>query len=64
MALRLVHDDEFLRRLFRRERVFRDQTNPLETYNDGQLLERYRFRRDNILWLTGEFGEALEFDKL
>ena len=28
-------------------------------YNDDQLLERYRFRRDDILWLTDEFGEAL-----
>ena len=64
MALRLVHDDEFLRRVFRRKRVFRDQTNPLETYKDNQLLERYRFRWDDILWLTDEFGKALEFDKL
>ena len=64
MALRLVHDEEFLRRLFRRERVFRHQTNPLDAYNDDQLLERYRFRRDDILWLTDEFGEALEFAQL
>ena len=63
MALRLVYD-EFLRRLFRRERVFRDQTYPLDAYNDDQLLERYRFRRDDILWLTDEFGEALEFAQL
>ncbi len=46
MALRLVYDDEFLRQLFRRERVFRDQTYLLDSYNDDQLLERYRNKTD------------------
>ena len=58
MAWRLVHDLQ--RRQLRRERVFRDRTNPLDSLNDQQLLEQYRFRRNDIMWLTDEFGAELE----
>lgn len=58
MALRLVH--EVQRRQVRRERVFRDRTNPLDSLNDDQLLERYRFRRNDIFWLVDTFGAELE----
>ena len=31
------------KRVLRRERVFRDRTNPLETLDDVDLISRYRF---------------------
>ena len=37
------------RRQFRRERVFRDRSNPLDTYNDQEMIKRYRFPRDTVL---------------
>ena len=33
----------------------------LEVYDDVELVQRYRFRRADILWLVDEFGE-LEYD--
>lgn len=41
----------FLRRHFRRERVFRDRTNPLDLYNDGEMIKRYRFPRATVFEL-------------
>jgi hypothetical protein len=32
-----------------RERIFRDRTNPLEIYDDLELIERFRFDRRTIL---------------
>ena len=61
MAWRLVHE-HMQRRLVRRERIFRDRTHPLEVYDDVELVERYRFRRADILWLVEEFGGELEYD--
>jgi hypothetical protein len=34
-----------VRRTMRRERIFRDRTNPLEIYDDLELIERFRFER-------------------
>ena len=31
-----------------RDRVFRDRTNPLDTFNDADLVKRYRFSRVGI----------------
>ena len=39
------------RRALRRERVFRDRTDPLEKYSDLELLERYRFDRQSIIYI-------------
>jgi hypothetical protein len=36
-------------RAMRRERIFRDRTNPLEIYDDLELIERFRFDRRTIL---------------
>ena len=36
----------------RRERIFRDRTNPLEIYDDLELLEGFRFDRRTILQIT------------
>ena len=34
----------------------------LEVYDDIELVQRYRFRRADILWLVDEFGGELEYD--
>ena len=49
MALppRLVIAD---RRLFRRERVFRDRMNPFDRFDEREMLERYRFGKED--WLV------------
>ena len=31
-----------------RERVFRDRTNPLDCYDDLELVQRFRFSRSSI----------------
>ena len=41
--------EEDMRRALRRDRVFLDRSNPLETQNDQQLIENYRFPRNLIL---------------
>ena len=61
MAWRLVHE-EMQRRVVRRERIFRDRTQPLEVYDDVELVQRYRFRRADIFWLVDEFEGELEYD--
>ena len=38
-----------VRRAMRRERICRDGTNPLEIYDDLELIERFRFDRRTIL---------------
>ena len=35
-----------------RERTFRDRRDPLEFYNDLELVQRYRFSRTAILKIT------------
>ena len=32
-------------RVFRRERVVRDRKNPIDVYDDSELIERFRFSR-------------------
>lgn len=44
MQNRIAH-----RRAFRRERVFRDRNNPLDSLNDNQLISRYRFPRRSLM---------------
>ncbi len=42
------------RRNFRREKIFRDRTNPLDTFDDCEIISRYRFTRQAILDLCEE----------
>ena len=35
-----------VRTAMRRERIFRNRTNPLEIYDDLELIERFRFDRN------------------
>ena len=48
------------RRLLRRNRIFRDRTNPLHKFNDLELFWQFRFRRAAILQMTNELKEELE----
>lgn len=58
----IVHwfDDLQYRRGLRRERVFRDRTNPLDIYNDIELYERFRLPRHRLLELIDELRPYLE----
>jgi hypothetical protein len=49
-----------VRRAMRRERIFRDRTNPLEIYDDLELIERFRFDRGTILQITQLLQDDLE----
>ena len=51
MALMLLADHE-ARRALRRERLFRDRTNPLDSLTDSEIFTRYRFNRHNIIDLV------------
>ena len=44
----------------RRERICRDKTNPLEIYDDLELIERFRFNRRTILQITKLLQDDLE----
>jgi hypothetical protein len=37
-----------VRRAMRRERIFRDRTNPLEIYEDLELIERFRCNETSV----------------
>ena len=49
-----------VRRAMRRECIFRDRTNPLEIYDDLELIERLRFDRRTILQITQLLQDDLE----
>ena len=48
VALFMIEEDEN-RRALRRDRVFRDRLNPLDVYDDVDILRRYRFTRPVLL---------------
>ncbi|KAK3715217.1 hypothetical protein QZH41_018323 [Actinostola sp. cb2023] len=48
------------RRAIRRERVFRDRTNVLDTLNNFSIIERYRLSREMIFRLIDEVKDKLE----
>jgi hypothetical protein len=48
----LIILDEAVRRNLRRQRVFRDRGNPLEIFDDVDLIQRYRLPRQEILQLV------------
>jgi hypothetical protein len=37
-----------VRRAMRRKRIFRDRTNPLEKYDDLELIERFRYNETSV----------------
>lgn len=48
MARMLLIHQNYHRRALRRERIFRDRSNPLEMYDEVELFERYRFSRQGL----------------
>ena len=48
-----------LQRALRRERIFRDRTNPLDSFTDEEIYRGYRFTRTGICHLTDTFGALL-----
>ena len=49
------------RRNIRRQRVFRDHKNPIDIYDDVELYERIRFRRNDILGIVDEIRDDIEY---
>ena len=41
-----------LRRLLRRNRIFRDRTHPFETFDDETVFKKFRFRRQDTVTTT------------
>ncbi|GFN77422.1 low quality protein: putative nuclease harbi1 [Plakobranchus ocellatus] len=50
------------RRRLRRPKIYRDRTNPLDTFDDIELHDKLRFRRQDILELTDLLTNDLELD--
>ena len=44
----------------RRERLFRDRSNPLEIFDDQDLIKRYRFPRVKLIEIIELCREGLE----
>ena len=56
LRLRLLH-----RRLFRRERIFRDRTNPFDMYSDHDMFMRYRFGKGDLWQICDVLSDELSF---
>ena len=56
LRLRLLH-----RRLFRRERLFRDRTNPFDMYSDHDMFMRYRFGKGDLWQICEVLSDELSF---
>ena len=44
----------------RRNSVFRDRLNPLDAFNDTEIVERYRLSREMVMGLYDLIGAGLE----
>ena len=44
----------------RRERVFRDRSNPLDMYDDIEMFKKYRFRREGAMFIIDLIEESLQ----
>ena len=49
----------FMQRSLRQQRVFRDRTQPLDFFNDSELISRYRFPRRVILDMIDGVDEQI-----
>ena len=56
----MIVADEQVRRNLRRERVFSDQQNPLDFYDEVDIIHRYRLDRKSIISFSDLFEESLE----
>ncbi|XP_070385016.1 putative nuclease HARBI1 [Dermacentor albipictus] len=59
-ALRLARLEMLAEHLLRRERVFRDRTNPLDAFSEEELQRRVRFGRDGIVFLAEFLRSEIE----
>ncbi|XP_070395480.1 putative nuclease HARBI1 [Dermacentor albipictus] len=60
-ALRLARLEMLSEHLLRRERVFRDRTNPLDAFSEEELQRRVRFGRDGIVFLVEFLRSEIEY---
>ena len=51
-------------RALQRERIFRDRTNPLDTYSDKKMHKYYRFTRNGVLHVIDVLSPHLQPDTL
>ena len=49
------------RRQVRRNRIIRDRTHPLEVFDDLQVLNKFRFRREDIFEIIDEVKDDIEY---
>ncbi|XP_072142761.1 putative nuclease HARBI1 [Dermacentor andersoni] len=59
-ALRLARLEMLSEHLLRRERVFRDRTNPMDAFSEEELQRRVRFGRDGIVFLVEFLRSEIE----
>lgn len=52
--------DEQVRRYLRRQRIFRDRQNPLDVYDDLEIIQRYRLDRQSIISIIDLIKDRLE----
>ena len=50
----------YRRRQIRRNRIFRDRTNPFDEFDDVELYKKFRFRREDIITITAEIADDIE----
>jgi hypothetical protein len=50
-----------IRRSLRRQRVFRDRRNPLDSFSDGELYDAFRFHRADLLQLFDDLAVDIEY---
>ena len=60
MAVALFVVQEEYNRAMRRERIFRDRSNPLDAMSDEELISKYRLNRECIFNLVEELNDDLK----
>jgi len=59
-AMRRLIFSLVVRRNLRRERIFRDRQNPFDVYDDVDLYSRFRFRREDIIYLCDMIADDID----
>ncbi|KAG1714526.1 Rho GTPase-activating protein 21 [Nymphon striatum] len=49
-----------LHRAMRRKRIFRDRRNPIDIFNDNDLVRRYKFPREDTMFITDLIAPEIE----
>ena len=50
------------RRAIRRERVFRDRNNPLDSLSSEEVYQRYRFTREGVFQLLERVANQIQHE--